>query len=75
MVGIRLERGGIRLWLELPSAGRSTAVWWAFLQQWVLRAAAEPSDLEGDTAQKCDHSCLAVGIPNREKKPQNLVTP
>lgn len=33
-----------------------------------------PSDLDGGTAQKCGHGCLAVGIPDRETKPQSLVT-
>lgn len=40
MARLSLEWGGIRVWLELPSTGRSTAVW-AFLQKWVLGAVAE----------------------------------
>lgn len=55
--GLGLEQGGVRLWLELPSAGGSTAVWWAFLQQWVLPAATEPSDLMGS-----QHSSVATGV-------------
>ena len=50
MARLSLERGGIRLWLTFPSAGRSKDIWWAFLQEWAVQTEAEHSDLGRDTA-------------------------
>lgn len=39
----------------------------AFLQEWAVQAAAEPSELGRDKAQGYSHSCLAIDIPDRNK--------
>ena len=73
-VGLNPERVGIRLLLALALARRSKEIQQAFLQEWQIQAAAEPSDLGRDEAQRCSHSCLVVSIPDREARPQSLAT-
>ena len=74
-VRLSRERGKIMLQLVLYSARGSKQIQWAFLQQWILGAAAEPGDLGRNTAQRYRHSCLVGGIPGRETKPQILAAP
>ena len=61
-MGFIIEKGGINLQLVLPSTERSKKIQWAFMQGWPLLAAAEPSDMRKDKAQRCGHSCLAGNL-------------
>lgn len=67
-------RGGIWLWLVLPSAGRSRETWWALLQKWATLSCSWAQRPGQDTALSCYCSSLAVGIQGRETKPWSPAT-
>ena len=58
-------KGGFWLWVVLPSAGRSNEVWWAFLEEQVVWAAAAPSDLR--RTQQRGTSVVVGGHPSRQR--------
>lgn len=75
MAGLSWERGGICLWVMLPSAGKSRENCWAFLQEWAVWAVSETRDLGQDTALGSCFCCLGVGIPERKTDSGSPITP
>lgn len=58
--------------LVLPSVERKKEILCAFLWEWSVSAAVEPSHLGRDKVQRCSHSGMAIATIRQKKKLQSL---